>query len=369
MRIGVMLRSIDEKQGIGIYSKNIVEELLRIDRKNEYTLFYWNRENLGLYSKYDNVEEKYVYAPNKLFWDQVAIPYVARKCGIDLIFHTKFTVPLFTKSKTIMVLHGYNWFDPQSNRMYKKHDVFYVKVAMPMYCKKADYLISVSELTTRSFIDILGVNPDKIKTVYFGPNRVFRRIRENEVLEKVKSKYNLPDRFILTVIKYAPHKNFDTVFKAFQKCRERTPCKLVVVGRECWRYREDYKMNALGLGDDVFFPGWVEQEDLPAFYNLADLYLYPSLIEAFPIPLCEAMACGCPIVTTNATGLLEIAGNAAILVDPMDVEAIADAVHEVLMDGNLRQSLAEKGLERAERFSWERCARETLEIIENVATN
>jgi O-antigen biosynthesis alpha-1,2-mannosyltransferase len=373
MRIGIMLRSIDEKGGIGIYSRYITEELLKLDKKNEYVLFYRNKENLSRFSNYDHVKKKVVYAPNKAFWDQVAIPYAAKREGIDVIFHPKFTVPIFTGSKTVMVLHGADWFIPEFAKFYGKYDIMYIRKIMPVYCKKADYIISVSELTTMHFINILGVNPNKIKTIYFGANEYFQPITDPKVLEEIKQKYHLPDEFVLTVTGYDPNrkerKNFGGVLGSFQKLHEKYPAKLVVVGKECWRYKEDYKIDDRGWGGDILFTGWVEQKDLPAFYNLASLYLYPSNVEAFPIPLCEAMACGCPIVTSNANGLYEIAGDAAILVDPDDSAGIAHAMFQILTDHGLRKTLGEKGLQRSKMFSWKNCAKETLEVFEGLNHN
>jgi glycosyltransferase involved in cell wall biosynthesis len=145
------------------------------------------------------------------------------------------------------------------------------------------------------------------------------------------------------------------------------PHKLVVVGKGCERFRDEYRVPADGWGADVSFPGWVDQRDLPAVYSLSDLFLYPSNMEAFPIPITEAMACGKAIVTSAANGLREIAGDAALLVDPSDADAVAGAVRLVLEDSALRQRLQEKALERSRAFSWESCARQTLQTLEEVA--
>jgi glycosyltransferase involved in cell wall biosynthesis len=142
------------------------------------------------------------------------------------------------------------------------------------------------------------------------------------------------------------------------------PHQLVIGGRGCERFREDYGIPSNGYGRDVIFPGWIEQEDLPAVYSLADLFLYPSNLEAFPIPLTEAMACGTPVVTSCVNGLKEIAGGAAVLVDPSRPEEIAGAIRRVLGDAGLRSDLAAAGLARSAAFSWPRCARETLAILE-----
>jgi glycosyltransferase involved in cell wall biosynthesis len=139
----------------------------------------------------------------------------------------------------------------------------------------------------------------------------------------------------------------------------------VVGGKGCERFRKDYAIPESGWGRDVLFPGWLDQSDLPAIYSAADLFLYPSNQEAFPIPITEAMTCGTPIVTSRANGLLELAGDAALLVNPDDADEIAAAMQEVLTDTALASRLSEAGLKRSTMFSWERCARNTLAVLED----
>jgi len=141
-----------------------------------------------------------------------------------------------------------------------------------------------------------------------------------------------------------------------------------VVGRDCDRYGEEHDLKALGIQDDLVFPGFIPQADLPALYSLAKLYLYTTIIEAFPIPTTEAMACGCPIVTSNGTGLEELTHGVSLAVDPLDSQAIANAIKKVLGDESLQREMREKGFERSKIFSWEKCAVETLEIFNMLVT-
>jgi glycosyltransferase involved in cell wall biosynthesis len=166
-------------------------------------------------------------------------------------------------------------------------------------------------------------------------------------------------------------KNLGQIFKAYRQYHQSTPAphKLVVGGKDCHLFRDEYGLAQEAAGQDILFPGWIDQADLPAVYSLADLYLYPSNLEAFPIPITEAMACGTPIVTSNANGLVEIAGDAAIFVDPTDATAIAEAINRVLTDDNLQTSLSKKGLARSTLFTWEKCAQSTLETLENLVSN
>ena len=372
MRIAIMMRSADEAGGIGVYARNIVEELLKLDHDNEYILFYKSEKHLGRYSAFANCQEVLLPGGNKAIWDQFTIPRAARKAKIDLIFNPKFTVPLFTSCKTVMVVHGADWFVPPYDEVYTTIDNFYIKRVMPLYFRKADYVSSVSDYSTDGFVNAFPWCKDKIKTIYFGPNKIFKRITDMQILETVGTKYNLPENFILTVIRYDPgarntRKNFKGMAEAYSLYKKMGGKeKFVVVGRDCERYAEEHDLKALGIEEDVIFTGLVPQADLPAFYSLAKLYLYTTIIEAFPIPTTEAMICGCPIVTSNGTGLEELTHGVSLAVDPLDSQAIADAVSTVLSDENLQQEMREKGFERSKIFSWEKCAVETLEIFQKL---
>ena len=367
MRIGIMLRSYDEKGGVGVYTQNIVKELLRIDTKNEYVLLYRDPRNLGRFADHPNVNEIHVRAPGKAMWDQIAVPITCWRHGIDVLFHPKFTAPLLAPSKVVMTVHGADWFIPEQAKFYGKLDVAYLKLFMPLYMRKCATVISVSQLTTENYYSVFSLPPGKVRTVYFGPARLFRRVEDSAEIARVRSRYDLPDRFILTLTKRLGdgRKNLGNLLRAYALYHERSsePCRLVVGGKDCHLFREDYAIPESGYGADVIFPGWIDQADLPAVYSMAELYLYPSNLEAFPIPITEAMSCGTPIVTSDANGLRELADDAAILVDPEDPEAIGDAIARVVADPELRLELRDRGLERSRMFRWDKCARETLEIL------
>jgi glycosyltransferase involved in cell wall biosynthesis len=372
MRIGVMLRSIDEKGGVGVYTRNIIAELLRFDRKNEYILLYRNPSNIGRFSMYKNAAERLVKGSNKAYWDQVAIPYTCWKEKFDIIFHPKFTVPLFAPCKAVMVVHGADWLIPEQAQYYSYWDVMYMKLMLPIYFNKASAIISVSQETTNNFNRLLKLPPDKVKTIYFAPARHFRRIKDQELLDQVRDRYHLPNKYILTLTKRQgdTRKNFGQILKAYSSYHGRTqqPYKLVVGGKDCHYLRDEYAIPQIGYGDDILFPGWIDQEDMPAVYSMADLYLYPSNLEAFPIPITEAMACGTPILTSNVNGLKEIAGDAAIMVDPSDSNAISEGISLILSNHKIRTSLSRKGLERSSHFTWDECAKTTLDLLETVAS-
>jgi glycosyltransferase involved in cell wall biosynthesis len=326
---------------------------------------------VGRFAQYDNVAERLVKGANRAWWDQVAIPIACLRERVDVIFHPKFTAPLLAPCKAVMVVHGADWLIPDQARHYSRANVYMMRALMPLYFKKCAIVISVSRLTTSNFQRALRLAPGKIKTVYFGPARHFQRVTDEATLQRVKARYSLPDRFILHLTKRGggSRKNLGQVFRAYRTYhdREGTPHKLVIGGKDCHLFRAEHGVPEEGYGRDILFPGWIEQEDLPAVYSLADLYLYPSNVEAFPIPLTEAMACGTPIITSNVNGLQEIAGDAALLVNPSDTEAISECIRRVLSDAQLRATLSARGLARSRQFTWEACAQETLAIIESLA--
>lgn len=361
MKIGLMLRTIEEKQGIGIYTRNLVEELLTQDTENDYVLFYRTPEYVGTFGHLPRVREQYLPAKNKLIWDQIKIPAAAKKEGIDLLFHTKFTVPFFTKIPTIMSIHGASWFvHPE---LYTKPDVLYIKTVMPLYCRKSAFIVSNSDLTTHDYKRLLKVPDSKIRTIRLGRNENFQPVTDPGILEQAKTTYKLPEKFIFSVVKYDPRKNFENLIKGFQLLRKKTDCKLVVAGIGCEKYRDEYQLDADGTSEDVSFLGWVEQEDLPALYSLAHCMLFPSVYEEFGIPTCEAMACGCPPVVSTTGALPEISGPAGLLVDPFNPQDIAEKLYRIWTDEDLRNDKIEKSIEQAKTYTWKRCARETLDVI------
>jgi len=369
VRIAVMLRTLDEQGGIGVYSRNLVETLLEIDSANEYLLLYRSAFQLGRYAGRPRVTEHLLKSRGKAWWDQVSVPLACRRFNADLVLHPKFTVPLLPGIPAVMVLHGADWFLPGAAQFYGRLDRAYMRLFMPLYLRRAAVAISVSQLTTDDFRRIFRLPEGKVRTVYFGPARHFRRVTDETALAAVRAKYGLPGQFLFTLSKTGDRgrKNIGGIFEAFARLHGKIPHQLVVGGKGCEQFRDEYRLPAEGWGRDVLFPGWMDQADLPAVYSASELYLYPSMQEAFPIPITEAMACGTPIVTSRANGLEEIAGSAALFVDPQDSNEIAAAVQRVIGDPGLRQRLVAEGLERAQIFSWEACARQTLTILEEVA--
>jgi glycosyltransferase involved in cell wall biosynthesis len=288
-----------------------------------------------------------------------------------VLFHPKFTAPLLAPCPVVMTVHGADWFIAEQAQYYRSLDVHYIRTVMPWYFRKCTAVISVSQLTTDNFNRVLRLPPGKVQTIYFAPARHFQRISDTAVLQTIRAQYHLPPQFIFTLTKRQGdgRKNLPQIFQSYAHYHAQTanPLPLVVGGKDCHLFKAEYRIPDDGYGADIHFPGWLDQQDLPAIYSLATLYLYPSNLEAFPIPLTEAMACGTPIVTSNVNGLAEIAGDAALLVNPQDTAAIAAAIGRLAADAALQACLSQKGLARSALFSWGRCREQTLALLEQAA--
>jgi len=364
MKIGVMLRHLDQPGGIGVYTSRLLNTLFQIDQKNEYWAIYSQPNHLGRFADFPIVKETVVPAPNKLWWDQVSVPHFAQKNGLDLIFNPKLSVPLLTRCKTVNVMHGAEQFAVP--KAFKWHDRIYFKVANPFYCRKATAIISPTHQCAQDISKYMGADLKRTHVINHAYNDNCKLLMKDQVLA-VKRKHKLPDHFILFVGGLSPLKNFGNLLKAYKLIGNSFPHKLVCVGFRRWKYSKDIEMiRKLDIKDKVLFTGFVPDEDIPAFYNLADLFVFPSLYEGFGMPVLEAMACGCPVITTETGCSPEVAGGAAVLTNPYDVRQIAESIKKVLGENSFRKELIQKGLTRAGQFSWNNCARETLALFDSL---
>jgi glycosyltransferase involved in cell wall biosynthesis len=306
--------------------------------------------------------------PGTLLWDQIAVPWAIRNRNLDIIFNPKFTIPFFTRPKKIFVLHGSEWFAIPKH--FKWLDQMYFGKLVPLYCRHADAFIAVADAVKADAVRYVNADPRKIFSVHnaIDPTK-FRFIDDAQQLRSVKEKYQLPEKYILWVGQIESRKNVRRLLQAFAQISKEFPHKLVIAGEQRWSTKGELaELGQLGIEDRLQILGWVSHEDLPAIYRMADLFAFPSLYEGFGIPLVEAMACGCPILTATTCAPPEVVDGAAYLVDPYDVPAIAEGLRTTLRDPALRERMVARGLERAKDFSWERCARQVLTVFDTVGS-
>ncbi|MGH8269493.1 MAG: glycosyltransferase family 4 protein, partial [Steroidobacteraceae bacterium] len=285
---------------------------------------------------------------------------------LDIIFNPKFTVPLLHPAKKVFVLHGSEWFAIPGH--FKWYDRVYCRTVVPWYCRRADAFITVADKVKEDAVRYVHADPTKIFSIHNAIDpRQFYLIQDEERLAAVRARYGLPQKFVLWVGQIESRKNVKRLLRAFAEVAGEFPHQLVIAGEQRWSTREELsEVAALGLEKRIQFLGWVAHTDLPAIYRLAELFAFPSLYEGFGIPLVEAMACGCPILTANTCAPPEVVDGAGYLVDPYDVGAIAAGLRRTLSDSALRTAMIARGLERAKDFSWEKCAREVLGVFDTV---
>lgn len=368
MRIGIMLRHYEQHEGgVKHYTKTLLPLLFTLGARHQYVLIYQNPKLLGTYAAYPNVEELVSTVPGTILWDQLAVPWITRDRHLDIIFNPKFTVPLLHPAKKIFVLHGSEWF--AIPRHFKWYDRVYCRTVVPWYCRRADAFIAVAHKVKEDAVRYVHADPDKIFPIHNAIDpKQFYFIEDEARLADVRARYGLPEKFVLWVGQIESRKNVKRLLRAFAQVAREFPHRLVIAGEQRWSTREELsEVGALGLQGRIQFLGWVQHTDLPAIYRLAELFAFPSLYEGFGIPLVEAMACGCPILTANTCAPPEVVDGAGYLVDPYDVTAIATGLRTMLSDPALRASMVARGLDRAKEFSWEKSARQVLAVFDAVA--
>ena len=232
---------------------------------------------------------------------------------------------------------------------------------------RAELILTGSEYSRGEIIRVLGVEPSRVVAIPYGVERRFSPL-EGKELARVRKKYSLPESFLLYVGTIEPRKNLVTLLRAWAKiCQAHPEKQLVIAGKRGWLWEKTFaELESLGLRERVFLPGYVAEDDLPSLYNLAQVFVYPSLYEGFGLPPLEAMACGLPVITSDTSSLPEVIGEGGILLPPEEVDAWAEEIEKLFRDEGRRKELGKKGRARAGKYNWEECARRTLSLYERV---
>lgn len=365
MKIAVHAKVLSEKQfsGIGHYTYNILLSLARIDKRNEYVLF--SNEPFHFTIDGANFKEKVLNFPK--FWSYFRLPFELLRDRFDLLFVPKEMLPPYAPKSIIVVYDLGMLAVGQISFDAKVH--FYL--AKYLHIKRADHIITISQSTKNDIIDICRINPDKISVIYPGCNLdLYKKIEDLELLEKVKKEYRINEAYLINPSSLSWYrKNLSRLIRAFALVRKKysLPHKLVITGKKGEAYQELLNLaEYLQLKDEIIFTEYVPTEKIPLLLNGAEAMVFPSLHEGFGLPIIEAMACGCPVITSNCSSMPEVTGDAGILVNPYSEEEIAETIYKVISDSNLKEAMRKKGLERAKQFSWEKTAKKTLALFESM---
>lgn len=369
MRIAVNASIVDPFiSGLGVYTVNVLREL---DKLHEDLVVYTSYPKAcGLHSsKIRKISPKVQPLRGRsghfqrLIWTQASLPLRLLADKASVLFSPLPEGTLLTLTPQVIVVHDIL---PLYFPMEFPRQQHYFRHFVPAILKRARAVIAVSETTKRDIMTSYSMPSHRVHVVANGCDHSCYRFGTDTA--KVKRKYDL-EAYFLYVGNLLPHKNLGRLLKAFALIAARFPHKMVIVGRKDPRYHPalERESRALGLEKKVFFLDYVGSDELPALYGGAEAFILPSLYEGFGLTVLEAMACGTPVIASHAGSLPEVAGNAAILVDPYRIQGMAEAMEAVLKHPEMRQDMSRRGLERAQDFSWGRTARMSLEILRQEA--
>ena len=368
MKIGIDFHTVNDfMQGSRTYVYNLTRALIETDNSNEYYLYCTNKNfEIPPELKKPNVHIKYIVPASRCIRLPVSFPIALAYNKID-VFHCQYIGPPFSLTPYVVTIHDI--VHETNPELFPKVLRRAMSLTYPFCAKRAAKVLTVSEYSKKEIARLYNIPNDDILVTYNAVSNDFRPIFDRALLEMVKNRYGIDTRYILFVGRLEPRKNIPNLVKAFNylKITHGIPQKLVIAGMKDFKYLDIFEtVKELQLEDEIIFTGRIEQEDLPAFYSGADLFVYPSLGEGFGIPPLEAMACGTPVVTSNTTSLPEVVGDAGIMIDPQSIEELSTAMLKVVSDSNLSNELKSAGVEQAKKFSWHKSAEIVLKCYEQI---
>ncbi len=366
MRIGIdvdILGLSNIYTGIPNYMRYLIDGLAKLELSSHKVFLLSRQPIFADDSLPGHFSQAVVRWPFKRGWNSFALPWMVKRLSLNVMHLPAFSTPYFAPCPLVVTIHDLAYL------MYpeccQRETVQYLSRKVPHALRKASAVITPTATVKKEIVVHYGFPQEKIFPVWHGVSPRFK-ILPQETVAKVKSELSLPEPFILFVGTVEPRKNLGRLIEAYGKAvAHGLKHFLVIAGTRGWLCEEIYQLpHKLGIEKRVLFLGYVLDELLPALYNAADIFIYPSLYEGFGLPVLEAMACGKPVIASKISSLSEVVGEAGMLVEPLDTDAIASAMLFLAENPEAKRSIAQKGLERVKEFSWEKTARETVRVYE-----
>ncbi|HEX2695809.1 MAG TPA: glycosyltransferase family 1 protein [Acidobacteriota bacterium] len=368
MNIGIDAHAAErEGHGNGTYIRNVIRELVRLESPHSFSLYAVDAGHAFYKELPDDPRFRIraVGARNPLVRIPFALARAARRDALDVL-HVQYIAPPVHRGRLVATIHDLGFLSVP--RTFSRAFVLRSRLLVRRTARRADTIITGSAYARDHIARAYGLNPAKIEVVHYGVEESYRRRLSEGEIGRALDTYGVHRPYVLSVGRLNPRKNLAALVRAFSglKSRRRLPHTLVIAGKE------DFGAAALlkeirGAGaSDVVFTGFVADADLPALYQGADIFLYPSLFEGVGLPVLEAMASGVPVVTSDRSSLPEIAGGAALIVDPTDERRISDAMEKLLDDRGSREECVRRGLARSAEFRWDETARRILRVYEGL---
>ena len=374
MKIGIEVQRLFRKKKFGIETSalELVKALVSLEPKHQYVVFAKADQDQTCLTPSENLKIKTIGGSLFVDFEQVFLPLAARREQVDLLHCTGNTAPFISPVPVVQTLHDVIFMDaiPSGDSLYQRFGNHYRRKVVPLVTPRSKAVITVSQYEKERIIRSLGVKAEKIHVVYNGINEDrFKSDVSMTRKKEVQNKYGLPDHFILFLGNESTRKNPGRAIEAYLKYATQTDHPLAFVSPGLSQKFIRHKLRALNYAYDpqrFITPGYICDDDLPVVYTLSKIFLFPSLSEGFGMPLIEAMACGAPVVTSDTSCLPEIAGNAAVLANPLKAEEIANGIIRLASDDDLRTRKIQAGLLNAKRFSWKQTAESVLHLYEAV---
>jgi glycosyltransferase involved in cell wall biosynthesis len=357
------------RTGVGYYTEHLLHHLAKVGEDDEIIVIS-NRpvDTTAALPPQVRIVTSSSRVP-RIAWMQMIAPRLLRRLRVDVAHFTNGMVPLAPSVPTVVTIHD------MSLTMFPNYHpprrVLLNRPLVDMAARRAHAIITVSESAKRDIVRLYGSQAERIHVVHEAAAPSFRPVRDAVLLDRVRQRYGLAERFILYVGTIEPRKNLPKLIEGFASRRTsgQLPHQLVCAGPYGWLSRDiEALIDRLQIDDAVRFTGYVPFDDLAALYSLAEMFVFPSLYEGFGLPVIEAMACGTPVVTGQVAALAEVGGGAVEQVARLDADSLGDAMIRLANDRRRRETLAALGLQRAQMFSWERAARETLKVYGHAVT-
>jgi len=369
---------VNKTTGVGQYSLQLLNALSEIDTKNEYYICLQKKlnDNHPIFNLRDRknifliLDDISSIGPKKQFYYYKLLR--KNRFKFDLFHSLNSELPLFFNIKSIVTFHDLKYIKyPYFLNKFSIIKSKYLKYTMKKGAEKANKIIAVSQSTKRDIIHLLGIDKGKIAVIFEASNLRMHSKKNDDLLNSdILEKYSIKKPYFLYVGEKRPHKNLEGLIKAFAIFKEKYESRnisLVLTGKKYSTYHE-YITTAekFGIKDSLVFTGFISDEDLKTIYSEAEALLFVSFYEGFGIPILEAMECGTPVITSNISSMPEVAGDAALLVNPHNIKEIAEKMNNIANSEILRKQLIENGFKRVKEFSWERTARETLKVYNEI---
>jgi glycosyltransferase involved in cell wall biosynthesis len=357
------------RTGVGYYTEHLLRHLLEEGREHEVLLLTHRRvDTTSPLGRPVTLLQGGCF-PYRTLWLQFDAPRILRRARPDVAHFTNSLAPLAKAVPLVVTIHDMGLsLLPRLHPWRRLLTLPLIRAAL----KRADAVITVSRAARSELLRLTRVPPERVHAIYEAAAPVFRPMSDDSALDRVRRRLGLTEPFFLFVGTLEPRKNLVRLVEAFARARRSGALaehRLVLAGFAGWGSKTLFRrIEALDLAGRVVFPGYLPSSEVPALYNLSETFVFPSLYEGFGLPVVEAMACGTPVITSRGGALEEVAGQAAELVDPLDVDSIAAALGTLAADAERRRELSRLGLERARIFSWRRAARETLEVYRRCAS-